>query len=418
MSYRDRSRKQPHMPRIIKLEVDEKNIKGRFIGVAVLLAIAFTALFVGLKGAFTTEPGWKVMKSYAEGVSYSEDFVFNYYLGAEGVNATTEQRAINQVYAKAMEDAYRIFTNQVLADGTHNIGYLNAHLNEEVEVEPALYRAFEILEQAGLRYIYLAPVYVEYNGVFLATSDGDAALSDPMRSEEQAEYVRMAAAYAADPAMVSLELLGGNNVILRVSEEYQIFLDTYEIDAVLDLNWMTNAFVADFVADTLIQAGFDNGYLASFDGFTRNLGGVDEIFRFNLFNREGQTYYLPAMMDYSGAMSLVYLRDYPMDNADRWHYYSYEDGGITSIFLDPADGMSKAAVTDLVVYGEAQSCAELLTLAAPAVIADAFDASALLTAADQGVGAIWSESRTMYHTQADAAITMAEDPGYGLELAK
>ena len=146
MSYRDRSRREPVMPRIIKLEVSEKNIRGRLIGVVILLAIAFTALFVGLKGAFTTEPGWKVMKSYAEGVSYSEDFVFNYYLGAEGVNATTEQRAINQVYAKAMEDAYRIFTNQLLEDETHNIGYLNAHLNEEVNVEPALYRAFEMLE--------------------------------------------------------------------------------------------------------------------------------------------------------------------------------------------------------------------------------------------------------------------------------
>ena len=45
MSYRDRSRREPNMPRVIKLELDEKNIKGRLIGVVILLAIAFT--FIG-----------------------------------------------------------------------------------------------------------------------------------------------------------------------------------------------------------------------------------------------------------------------------------------------------------------------------------------------------------------------------------
>ena len=171
MSYRDRSRREPHMPRIIKLELDEKNIKGRLIGVAILLLIAFVFIGIAVNGAFSSEPGWKVMESYAEGVSYSDQFVLNYYLGDDGRNATTEQRAINMVYGQAMEDAYRIFTHELLEDGTHNSGYLNAHLNEEVAIEPALYRALELLRNAGLRYIYLAPVYAQYQGVFLAQDD-------------------------------------------------------------------------------------------------------------------------------------------------------------------------------------------------------------------------------------------------------
>ena len=76
MSYRDRSRREPVMPRIIKLEVSEKNMRGRLIAVVVLLAIAFTAIGVAVKDAFTTDPGWKVMDCYAEIVTYSDDLVF------------------------------------------------------------------------------------------------------------------------------------------------------------------------------------------------------------------------------------------------------------------------------------------------------------------------------------------------------
>ena len=57
MSNRDRSRRDPVMPRIIKLEVSEKNMRGRLIAVVVLLAIAFTAIGVAVKDAFTTDPG-------------------------------------------------------------------------------------------------------------------------------------------------------------------------------------------------------------------------------------------------------------------------------------------------------------------------------------------------------------------------
>ena len=412
MSYRDRSRREPHMPRIIKLELDEKNIRGRLIGVVILLAIAFTAIGVAVKGAFTSEPGWKVMDCYAEGVSYSDQFVLNYYLGADGRNATTEQRAINTVYAQAMEDAYRIFTHELLEDGTHNIGYLNAHLNEVVSIEPALYRALELLQNAGLRYVYLAPAYIQYQAVFLTQNDAEAAFYDPMKDAELQADVKQMAAYAADAAMVDLELLGNDQVCLRVSDEYLAYLEENEISDVLDLSWMTNAFVADFVADALAEAGLTGGYLASYDGFTRNLGGVEESFGVNLFARRGQTVDMPGALTYSGAMSMICLRDYPMGSADRWHYYAYEDGSITSIYLDPADGLSKAAVTDLVVYDREMSCGELLTLAAPAMIAESFDAAPLAAAE---ADAIWAQDGKVFHTQADAKISLTADSGYTLE---
>ena len=415
MSYRDRSRREPNMPRVIKLELSEKNIRGRLIGVVVLLAIAFTAIGIAVKGAFTSEPGWKVMESYAEGVTYSDQFVLNYYLGSEGRDATTEERAINIVYAQAMEDAYRIFTEQTLEDGTHNLGYLNAHLNEVVTIEPALYRALELLEAAQLRYAYLAPVYGRYQGVFLSQNDDEAAACDPMKDPELQEEVREMAAMAADPEMISLELLGGDQVCLRVSQECMTYLEENEISAVMDLGWMTNAFVADYVADTLKEAGLTSGYLASYDGFVRNLGGVSESFGVNLFAREGQSVYLPGTLTYAGVMSMVSLRDYPMGDADRWHYHAYSDGSITSIYVDPADGLSRASVTNLLVYDEELSCAQLLVLAAPVMISESFDAAPLLASSAE---AVWAQEGALCHTQADAAITLSDDTAYTLNLVK
>ena len=412
MSYRDRSRREPVMPRIIKLEVSEKNMRGRLIAVVVLLAIAFTAIGVAVKDMLTTDPGWKVMDCYAEIVTYSDDFVFSYYLGSEG-KATAEERAINVVYSQGMTDAYRYFTDQALEDGTKNLAYLNDHLNETVTIEGPLYDALEKLENAGLRHAYLAPVYTEYKPVFLSQNTSEAAVYDPMRNEELADNVREAAAYANDPAHVRLELLGNDQVCLWVSEEYQAFLDTNEIDTVLDLNWMTNAFVCDYVADLLIKQGFTKGFIASYDGFTRNLGGMEEEFRFNLFKRQEQTYELAGALGYKGAFSVVYLRDYPMSDDDRWHYMGYEDGLITSTYLDPADGMSKSAVTDLVVYSHDKSCVDLLTVAAPAMIAEELDAQSLLSA-----NAIWCEGKTLLHTEADASIYLSEDAGYTVKIAE
>ena len=412
MSNRDRSRREPVMPRIIKLEVSEKNMRGRLIGVVILLAIAFTAIGVAVKDAFTTDPGWKVMDCYAEIVTYSDEFVFSYYLGSEG-NATAEERAINTVYSKGMEDAYRFFTDQPLEDGTKNLAYLNDHLNETVTIEHALYEALEKLETSGVRYAYLAPVYLEYKPVFLSQNTSEAAVYDPMRNDELTAYVQEAAAYANDPAHIRLELLGNDQVCLWVSEEYKAFLESNEIDTVLDLNWMTNAFVCDYVADLLIRQGFTKGFIASYDGFTRNLGGLEDEFRFNLFNRIGDTSELVGALGYKGAFSVVYLRDYPMSDDDRWHYMAYEDGLITSVYADPADGMSKSAVTDLVVYAADQSCVDLLTVAAPAMIAEELDVRSLLS-----VNAIWSEDHTIFHTEVEANIYLNEEAGYTTKIAE
>ena len=158
MSYRDRSNKTPYLPPVIKISLSEGNMTLRLIALVVVLAIAFTAFGVALKEIFTTDPGWKAIECYTEETAYSADISLQYYLGADGANATSQERSLNAVYGEAMAEAYRIFNSEVLEEGNHNIPYLNAHPNEVVTVDSALYAAFSLLENAGVRYAYMAPI--------------------------------------------------------------------------------------------------------------------------------------------------------------------------------------------------------------------------------------------------------------------
>ena len=125
------------------------------------------------------------------------------------------------------------------------MGYLNGHVNEIVTVDPALYKALTVLTQYDCRYAYLAPAYAEYDRVFSAESDAEAARYDPAGDPELAEYLAEIAAFAGNPEMVNLEILGDNRVRLTVSTEYLKFTEENEIETVLDFGWMKNAFIAD-----------------------------------------------------------------------------------------------------------------------------------------------------------------------------
>ena len=57
----------------------------------------------------------------------------------------------------------------------HNLRYINAHPNEDVTVDAALYAALELLEGSGTRYHYLAALYEQYYSLFNSATDAEAA---------------------------------------------------------------------------------------------------------------------------------------------------------------------------------------------------------------------------------------------------
>lgn len=413
--------RRPYVKPVKRIELSEKNIKLRWILIVVLLSIAVVSVIVGLTAMLNVEPGWQEVEASAQNPSCAGEFVLMYDFSDAGSGATALNKRLTSLYTEAVENAYRIFSADVLEEGLGNVAWLNAHVNESVTVEPALYQALTLAAQYSDRHIFTAPAMPEYNRVFLCENDGEAALYDPARNAETAAWLEALSRYVSDPEMVSLDILGENQVQLNVSEAYLAFAQENEIGTFLDFGWMANAFIADYLADVLTENGFTSGYLASYDGFTRNLDTRGGTYSVNIFDAQGTEVFMPARMHYSGNMSIVFLRNYPLDDLDKWHYYVFESGEIVTAFLDPADCMSKSAVDSLVSYSSDAGCAEILLQIANVFIADDFETETFHTLTDRNIYTVWCEGTELKYNDADLALeqlTGNGGEGYRISLEK
>lgn len=386
-----------------RIEVENMHLKLRIVLVILAIVIAVAAFGYGIRAILDRNSGWQTVDAYVDGVDCSSDFVVQYYFGSAGVSATTEYKAVSALYTTALEEAYQLFYPE------GGLAAINAQPNTPVETDPVLYHALELIQSTGNRCIYLAPVYEEYDRVFLCENEVEAARYDPGQDDEVGAYVAQVASFANDPDKINLELLGDNRVRLNVSDEYLSYAAENGIEEFLDFGWMTNAFIADHIAATLAGGGYTLGYVSSYDGFIRNLDSSGQSYSLNLFDRLDNVIHRPAVMEYTGAMSIVSLRNYPMSDADRWHYFSFPNGRIATAFVAPEDGMSKSATDNLVAYSEDAGCAEILLEIAPIFLADELDEAALEALAEQQIYLVWFEGPVLKHTQQSLQLTETED---------
>lgn len=406
MRHSDRSKRTPYVKPVQRVELSEKNIRIRMILIVVLLAIAVVSILTGLSSALRTEPGWQEITVEAKQANCGKEFVLNYDFSDAGSAATSQFKTLTALYSTACVDAFHIFSPDVQSDDLLNVHYLNAYPNETVTVDPILYNALSLVQQHRNRHIYLAAVYAEYDRIFQSENDVAAAEHDPVQNPALMEYISEAASFANDPAKIDIQLLGENQVKLLVSDDYLAFLEEYEIETLIDFGWMKNAFIADYLAQVLADNGFTAGYLASYDGFTRNLDTRGNSYSFNVFDRQVDGIYMPAVLTYAAPSAIVFLRDYPMVQSDAWHYYAFPNGRIASLLIDPADGRNKSSIDSLVSYGANQSCAELLLQMVPVFISDEFSTDSLQAMAANGIHSIWCVGQTLRYTDADANLSL------------
>ena len=409
----------PYVRPIQRIELSEANVKGRLIMIVVLLALAVVAIATGMMSVLRPELGWNQIEAQAKGLNCSQEFSFHYDFTDAGSDASAQKKALTALYSAACEDAFYIFNADLSAESFTNVCDLNQHPNETVTVHPVLYQAFELIRQHQNRSLSLAPVYGEYNRIFMASNEVEAAEADPRQNPELPADLAHLAGFANDPAMIDLQLLGNNQVRLQVAQEYLDYAREYELERLIDFGWMKNAFITDYLAQTLIDSGFTSGYLVSFDGFTRNLDTRSNRYSVNLFNRVEQDIYLPAVLSYTAPQTIVFLRDFPLTQVDNVHYYPFPGGRIATMLIDPADGLDKAAVDSLLSYSSSQSCAELLLQLAPLFIRDEFHPEDLLALAEQGTHSIWFEDFVLRYTDpaADIALQPQEDVAYSKDFA-
>jgi hypothetical protein len=397
--------------RLHHFELSDANRTVRWVLIILLLVVAAVALAYGLTSALQTPAGWQTVEGNTTGLNCGDEFVLRYEYGAGDQSATAESKQLQQLYGACLEDAWKLFFNEAGETDLVGMAAINGHPNQQLTIDARLYRALEQMEESGSRALYLAPVYAEYDGVFYSRQDADAREQDPGLDEEQRNYVQMLADQIHADGAIELQLLGNNTVKLQLSEAYLAFAREREITCFVDFGWLRNAFIVDMIADAMVENGLTNGYIASVDGFTRNLDQRNNTYRLNLFHMGENGIDQAGVMDYSGPKSLVFLRSYPMYDESFHRYYCYEDGRIVTAMIDPADGQSKASVAELVSYSAEMGCGRLALTMMDAFVADVFPEDMVKGWAQQGIYSVWFQGIQLLHSQADLSVT-PEEPYY------
>lgn len=390
-------KKEPPVKPVQKIQLSEKNSQWRFVAFLIVVMIAVFAFGYGLTMLLNGEPGWREIEvpSSAE-VNCSEDFIFQYYVGGSGASASADQRMVTSLYRDACVKAYQLFTIDAEFENINNMYYLNRHPNEVVEVDSVLYQALEKAMSYNNRNLFLAPVYEQYENLFYCNDDVETINYDPYQNDEiKAEFTRIAE-LISDKGMIDLQLLGDDQVMLYIADEYMQYANEVMITNYIDFNWMRNAFIIDYLADTMIEHQYTLGSISSCDGFVRNLDDSETGYSFNLYDRQGQTVYPAAVMQYNGAKSIVYLKNYPMTSLDAQWYYEMNNGEIRTMHLDVADGLCKSAVNNLVSYSDTAECADLLLQMIPVYISNQWEADKLSGWKEEGIFYVYFEDGVLY----------------------
>lgn len=390
-----------------RINMDIKNTKVRIALVAFFLALAVVSFgYFGMK-ALSQEPGWKEITVQSEdGNTVAPEFSLLYNLGYSGISATAENKALTMEYTELTENAYKIFSAYESFEGVGNLYTLSKNPNQAVTVDPALYHALELIETYENRGIFLAPVYQEYHNLFFCANDAEAESFDPFVNPDQAAMLREICAFANDCRHIWLELQGDNQVKLCVSEAYLTYAKENGIELFLDLYWMKNAFVADYLADQLTEKGYVLGTLSSFDGYCRVMDPTDTAYSTDILDYAGGGTYKAAILQLRGPVATVSLHTYDLRGSAEKRYYKTEAGELRFPYIDPADGLCKAAMNDVVTYTENGSCAQTLLRTVQFFLREEPEDYGLTSFfADGGTHTVYCKDHEILYTQEGAEFT-------------
>ena len=400
-------KKEPNLKPVKKIELSENHFHIRLIAVILLIALAAGAFVYGIYNYFHVDEGWtKITAESASDINCSDDFVFLYNLGADKNSAKADLSDVTEIYTNTTVKAYRLFNADESFDNVKNINYINNHPNEIIQVDSVLYNAFSVLNEYGNRYIFLAPLFEQYENMYYCTDDSETKGYDPIQNEDIRKYFDDILAYAKSSNDITIELLGENRIRLNVSEAYVSYARENQTDRFIDFYWMKNAFIIDYIADSLMAEGLTYGSISSYDGFVRNLDDSGESYTFNIFDRVGNMVYGAASLKYSHKNSIVYLRDFAMNSRDVSHYYEFSDGELRNPYISMSDGLCRASIENLTAYGKTEGCVDILLRIESLYIADEFDENALLAIADNNdIDFIYCVDSYVCYTEEDAEIT-------------
>lgn len=406
---KDPNRRQPKP--VQKVQLSEKNVGRRIVLVVLFLAIGSGFLVYGFMNFLRGDSGWREISVKAGAdLNCGEDFTLKYNVGASGVSAGGEAKALSLLYTDAAVKGYRLFNIDESFEDVTNLYDINQHPNEVMTVDPVLYDALKKVSDANCREIYLGPLYASLENLCMSNDDAVAAQFDPEKDDDAAEEAAAVAAFAQNPDDISMEFPGENQVCLHVSDAYQAYAAEMGYTAYLDFFWMKNAFLIDYLADTIRGEGYQLGIISSKDGFVRCLDETGEKeYRYPLYHLSGNEIQSYGTMTYEGPKSIVFFHAYQAGSPDAYRYYQYQDKTMCTPYLSAADGKDHTAASELIVYSGEYGCANTLLAAFSDYQAESLSRESLETLTSQNIYSIWFEDDEMQTTDEDLAVIVGNE---------
>ena len=402
---KDPNRRQPKP--VQKVQLSEKNVGRRIVLVVLFLAIGSGFLVYGFMNFLRGDSGWREISVKAGSeLNCSEDFTLKYNVGAGGVSAGGEAKALSLIYTDAAVKGYRLFNIDESFDDVTNLYDINQHPNEVMTVDPVLYDALKKVSDANCREIYLGPLYASLENLCMSNDDAVAAQFDPEKDDDAAEEAAAVAAFAQNPDDISMEFPGENQVCLHVSDAYQAYAAEMGYTAYLDFFWMKNAFLIDYLADTIRGEGYQLGIISSKDGFVRCLDETGEKeYQYPLYHLSGNEIQSHGTMTYEGPKSIVFFHAYQAGSPDTYRYYQYQDKTMRTPYLSVSDGKDHTAASELIVYSGEYGCADTLLAAFFDYQAESLSGESLKTLASQKIYSVWFENNEIQTTDEKFSVT-------------
>ncbi len=354
-------KKEPPVQPVIKAELNESHFKLRLVLAIAFGLLAAGTIVYGIVSLLRTEPGWqRIEAKTAEGTTCAGEFSFYYKIGEADVAASTEYKQLVNVYTDAARHAYRVFDSTMEYAELGNLHTINEHIGEKVTIDPLLYKALRSFGD-NIRYLFLAPVYMDEANLFGCTDDSQIYPFDPLQNPEEAAYVAEIARFASNSDSISITFYEDNVVCLTISDEYAAFAEEYGLETYVDFFYLKNAFIIDYLAEEITDAGFTHGVLSSYDGYSRSLDLSAEEYTQPVYHMENGTLYPVCTMRYTGPMAICYLRAYPLNDMDCLHYYTMTTGEIRTSYACLSDGVARTATDTLLGYSRSLSCSDILS---------------------------------------------------------
>lgn len=405
-------KERTHRQEAVKqVEVSTKHKKLRIILFVLCVVVALACFAVAMVFLLRVEPGWTQLTVDSVEDNNGGEFNFYYYFGEDDDN--NYRKSVQAAYTEADVYAYNVFCESYLIDSTKNLYYINRHPNQEIQVPSLLYRSLKAFEDSGSRFLYYAPIYEAYKSLVASDNDDTAKMFDLHYNEELGEYADALISYIEDEEHVRIEFYENDVIKLVVSEEYMSAFSE-EKPLYVDFCWTKNAFIIDYIVETMTSAGYTDGIISSVDGYARSLSNRDEAYSasvFDIVSDASDNKYVVGVgtIAYEQKLSFVTLKNYPTTTGE-YGYYVYEDGTIRNLFVDFATGENISAVDSITAYSEELSCAEIAIKLIPIYLDKKLDTTKIEAVEQDGIYYIYCEDGRI-KTNGDKATVVPVDRG-------